>query len=132
MILVDSSVWIDYFRGTPSPQAECLDQLLSTQPVLIGDLILTEVLQGCPSDAAFNRVRQLLLSLDVVELGGATLAVQAARNYRLLRSLGVTVRKTIDVMIATYCIEHGETLLHNDRDFLPFVEHLGLKVWDAA
>jgi predicted nucleic acid-binding protein len=69
---------------------------------------------------------------STAELGGATLAVQAARNYRLLRSLGVTVRKTIDVMIATYCIEHGETLLHNDRDFLPFVEHLGLKVWDAA
>ncbi len=128
MILVDSSVWIDYFRGASTPQADCLDRLLVSRPLAIGDLILTEVLQGCPTEAEFNRVRRLLLNLDVVELGGVGLAVQAARNYRLLRGLGVTVRKTIDVMIATFCIEHGYSLLHNDRDFVPFAEHLGLQV----
>jgi predicted nucleic acid-binding protein len=126
MILVDSSVWIDYFRGVKSPQAERLDSLLRVQPVSIGDLILTEVLQGCATEAEFNRVKRVLLSLDVVELGGLDIALQAARNYRFLRGLGITVRKTIDVVIATYCIENGYLLLHNDRDFLPFVEHLGL------
>ena len=126
MILVDSSVWIDYFRGVKSPQAERLDSLLRVQPVSIGDLIITEVLQGCATEAEFNRVKRVLLSLDVVELGGLDIALQAARNYRFLRGLGITVRKTIDVVIATYCIENGYFLLHNDRDFLPFVEHLGL------
>lgn len=126
MILVDSSVWIDYFRGVKSPQAERLDSLLRVQPIAIGDLILTEVLQGCATEVEFNRVKRVLLSLDVVELGGVDIALQAARNYRFLRGLGVTVRKTIDVIIATYCIENGYLLLHNDRDFLPFVEHLGL------
>jgi len=126
MILVDSSVWIDYFRGVKSPHAERLDSLLRVQPVSIGDLILAEVLQGCSTEAEFNRVKRVLLSLDVVELGGVDIALQSARNYRLLRGLGITVRKTIDVIIATYCIENGYLLLHNDRDFLPFVEHLGL------
>lgn len=126
MILVDSSVWIDYFRGIKSPQTERLDRFLRVQPVSIGDLILTEVLQGCATESEFNRVKRVLLSLDVVELGGADIALQAARNYRFLRSLGITVRKTIDVIIATYCIENGYLLLHNDRDFLPFIEHLGL------
>ena len=126
MILVDSSVWIDYFRGVKSPQAERLDSLLRVQPVSIGDLIITEVLQGCATEAEFNRVKRVLLSLDVVELGGLDIALQAARNYRFLRGLGITVRKTIDVVIATYCIENGYFLLHNDGDFLPFVEHLGL------
>ncbi len=126
MILVDSSVWIDYFRGVKSPQAERLDSLLRIQPVSIGDLIITEVLQGCATEAEFNRVKRVFLSLDVVELGGLDISLQAARNYRFLRGLGITVRKTIDVFIATYCIENGYLLLHNDRDFLPFVEHLGL------
>lgn len=126
MILVDSSVWIDYFRGVKSPQSERLDSLLRVQPVSIGDLILAEVLQGCATEAEFNRVKRVLLSLDVVELGGVDIALQAARNYRFLRGLGITVRKTIDVIIATYCIENGYLLLHNDRDFFPFVEHLGL------
>jgi predicted nucleic acid-binding protein len=126
MILVDSSVWIDYFRGIPSPQTACLDDLLGVQPIAIGDLILIEVLQGCQSEAEFNHVKRILLNLDVVALGGLDLAIQAARNYRLLRSRGITVRKTIDVVIATYCIEYGYSLLHNDRDFLPFAEHLGL------
>jgi predicted nucleic acid-binding protein len=127
MILVDSSVWIDYFRGTPTPQAEKLDGLLGDEPVAIGDLILAEVLQGFGSDKDFNKAKKLLTSLVVVELGSQEIAIQAAKNFRTLRSMGITVRKTIDTIIATYCIENSYTLLHRDRDFEPFVEHLGLR-----
>jgi predicted nucleic acid-binding protein len=126
VILVDSSVWIDYFRGATTPQAEKLDALLGTEPVAIGDLILAEVLQGFVSDRDFNQGRELLDSLDIVDLGGRDIAIQAARNFRLLRRLGVTVRKTIDTIIATRCIESRLTLLYSDRDFDPFVTHLGL------
>lgn len=128
MILVDSSVWIDYFRGVATQQAETLDSLLATEPVATGDLILTEVLQGFTSDRGFRQAEKLLTSLDIVELGGRSVAIQAARNFRVLRALGVTVRKTIDTVIATCCIESKLTLLHSDRDFDPFVEHLGLRV----
>lgn len=127
MILVDSSVWIDYFRGTQTPQTEKLDELLSREPIAIGDLILTEVLQGFGSERDFNEARRLLTSLLVVELGGREIAIQAARNFRILRAQGVTIRKTIDTVIATRCIESGFTLLHSDRDFDPFVQHLGLR-----
>lgn len=127
MILVDSSIWIDYFRGATTPQAEKLDALLGTEPVMIGDLILTEVLQGFVSDRDFNQARKLLDSLDIIDLGGRDIAIQAARNFRVLRGLGVTVRKTIDTIIATRCIESRLTLLYSDRDFDPFVTHLGLK-----
>lgn len=126
MILVDSSVWIDYFRGNTTPSAELLDKLLGNEPLTIGDLILTEVLQGFDNVREFNRAKKLLLSLDVVELGGREIAIQAAKNFRALRALGVTVRKTIDTIIATRCIESGYTLLHSDQDFEPFVTHLGL------
>ena len=126
VILVDSSVWIDYFRGATTPQAEKLDALLGTEPVMIGDLILTEVLQGFVSDRDFNQARKLLDSLDIIDLGGRDIAIQAARNFRVLRGLGVTVRKTIDTIIATRCIESRLTLLYSDRDFDPFVTHLGL------
>lgn len=126
MILVDSSVWIDYFRGNQTPQSEKLDKLLGNEPVAIGDLILTEVLQGFGSDRDFNQAKRLLTSLVVVDLGGEDVAIQAAKNYRALRALGVTVCKTIDTIIATRCIEDGYTLLHCDRDFEPFVTHLGL------
>lgn len=126
MILVDSSVWIDYFRGVPTPQAEKLDALLGAEPLATGDLILTEVLQGFNSDFDFNQAKTLLTSLVVVELGGQDVAIQAARNFRVLRTLGITVRKTIDTVIATHCIEKGFTLLYSDRDFDPFVKHLGL------
>ena len=128
MILVDSSVWIDYFRGTVTPQTERLDGLLGQQPLAIGDLILTEVLQGFDNERDFNDARELLTSLMVVDLGGQEIAIQAARNFRALRTLGVTVRKTIDAVIATRCIESDYNLLHNDRDFDPFVTHLGLRV----
>lgn len=127
MILVDSSVWIDYFRGTQTPQTEKLDELLSSEPIAVGDLILTEVLQGFGSERDFNEAKRLLTSLLVVELGGRDIAIQAARNFRILRAQGVTIRKTIDTVIATRCIESGFTLLHSDRDFDPFVQHLGLR-----
>ena len=128
MILVDSSVWIDYFRGATTPQTEMLDRLLGQQPLAIGDLILTEVLQGFDRERGFDQARELLTSLTVVELGGEEIAIQAAKNFRALRKLGVTVCKTIDTVIATRCIEGGYSLLHNDRDFDPFARHLGLRV----
>lgn len=127
MILVDSSVWIDFFRGTASPQAERLDALLGKEPLLMGDLILAEVLQGFTSERDFNHAHRLLGALDLIEIGGRDVAVQAARNFRTLRGLGVTIRKTIDTLIATRCIEDGLSLLHCDRDFEPFTEHLGLE-----
>ena len=128
MILVDSSVWIDYFKGKITPQTGKLDQLLGQEPLAIGDLILTEVLQGFAGERDFNQARKMLTSLTVVELCGQEIAIQAANNYRALRVLGVTVRKTIDTVIATRCIESGYDLLHNDRDFDPFAKHLGLRV----
>lgn len=126
MILVDSSVWIDYFRGQRSAQTDRLDELLSQQPILIGDIILTEVLQGFTSDSDFNKALRMLAALELIEIGGREVGIQAARNYRLLRARGVTVRKTIDTLIATRCIEDGIPLLFSDRDFQPFVDHLGL------
>ena len=127
MILVDSSVWIDYFKGAITAQTEKLDTLLGREPLAIGDLILTEVLQGFSAERDFNEARKMLTSLTVVELGGQRIAIQAARNFRKLRNLGVTVRKTIDTVIATRCIEDGYDLLYSDRDFDPFVKHLGLR-----
>ena len=127
MILVDSSVWIDYFRGTATSQSDRLDTLLNSETLLIGDLILMEVLQGFYSDRDFNRARTLLSHIVLVELGGEEIAIQAARNFRALRRIGVTVPKTIDTMIATKCIESGFQLLYSDRDFDPFVKHLGLR-----
>ena len=128
MILVDSSVWIDYFQGVITPQTEKLDQLLGHEALAIGDLILTEVLQGFADERDFNKARKLLTSLTVVELGEEEIAIRAARNFRALRKLGVTVRKTIDTVIATRCIESGDELLHSDKDFDPFAQHLGLRV----
>ena len=133
MILVDSSVWIDYFRGVSTPQSDMLDALLGNEPLAIGDLILVEVLRGVGGDRDFNQARKLLASLAVVDMGGMDIVVQAARNFRALRALGVTVRKTIDTIIATRCIEGRLPLLYSDRDFDPFVEHLGLRpVFPAA
>jgi len=128
LILVDSSVWIDYFRGTITAKTELLDTLLGREPLAIGDFMLTEVLQGFADERAFNAARKMRTSLMIVELGGLKIAIQAAKNFRTLRSRGVTVRKTIDTVIATRCIESGYELLHNDRDFDPFAKHLGLRV----
>ncbi len=126
MIFVDSSVWIDYFKGRITRETDLLDRLLGTEPLAVGDLILAEVLQGFASERDFNEARRVMTSLDVVEVGGRAVAIQAARNYRTLRERGVTIRKTIDTLIATRCIESGYDLLHCDRDFEPFVTHLGL------
>ena len=127
LILVDSSVWIDYFNGKVTPQTEKLDELLNAEPLAIGDLILVEVLQGFASERSFTEARRFLSALTVVDLCGPEIAIQAARNFRILRELGFTVRKTIDSVIATRCIESGYDLLHSDRDFDPFVAHLGLR-----
>lgn len=127
MILVDSSVWIDYFRGRTTAESEYLDLLLEREILLIGDLILTEVLQGFTSDREFDKARKILSSLDLVTLGGGAIALASARNYRSLRKAGITVRKTVDCIIATRCIEDGIALLYSDRDFDPFVRHLGLR-----
>jgi predicted nucleic acid-binding protein len=128
LILVDTSVWIDYFRGAITAQTEKLDKLLGHEPLAIGDLILAEVLQGFADEPDFNVARKLLTSLKIVDLGGQEVSIQAARNFRALRRLGVTVRKTIDAVIATRCIESGYDLLHHDSDFEPFVTYLGLRV----
>ncbi len=126
MILVDSSVWIDYVRGTSNAETDILDGLLGAEPVAIGDLILTEVLQGFGPDPAFDRARQLFAALEFVDIAGPVIALEAARNLRRLRSRGITVRKTIDTLIATRCINDAMPLLFTDRDFQPFVDHLGL------
>ncbi len=128
MILVDSSVWIDYFNGAIAAQTNKLNGLLGHEPLAIGDLILTEVLQGFTNERDFRQAKKMLTSLFFVELGGEQIAIQAARNFRALRRRGITVRKTIDTVIATRCIEDGYSLLHNDRDFDPFTRHLGLRV----
>ena len=128
MILVDSSVWIDHFRGTDTPQVAQLDRLLGTEPVAIGDLMLAEVLQGFGSARGFNQALHLLRALTVVDIGGQAIAVQAARHLRTLPGLGVTVRKTIGTLIATRCIADDLVLLHSGRDFDPFAQHLGLRV----
>ena len=126
MILVDSSVWIDFFHGEPTPQAERLDRLLGVEPLATGDVVMTEVLQGFSSDRDFNTALSLLSSLEVIEINDRQIAIQAAHNFRALRARGVTVRKTIDTLIATRCILDSIPLLYSDRDFDPFVEHLGL------
>jgi predicted nucleic acid-binding protein len=126
VILVDSSVWIDYFRGRSTPESDYLDQVLGREPLGVGDLILTEVLQGFIAKSDFRQAQQLLDSFALVEIGGRDVAIAAARNYRSLRSSGATVRKTIDTLIASRCILDGHALLFSDRDFEPFVKHLGL------
>lgn len=119
MIFVDSSVWIDYFRGTRTSETDRLDALLGQEELVVGDIVLTEVLQGFARDADFRTGLRLLSTLPLVELGGRDTAVQAARNFRHLRAKGVTVRKTIDTLIATWCIRSEASLLYSDRDFDP-------------
>ena len=130
MILVDSSVWIDYFNGNQTPQTDWLDSSLGNTPIIIGDLILTEVLQGFQNDKDFKIARDLLLRIPFKSMGEQALALESAMNYRLLRKKGVTVRKTIDVIIGTFCVHNRLTLLHCDRDFDPMVKYFGLKIID--
>jgi len=127
MIVVDSSVWIDYFTGNDTPEADHLDSLLGQELIAIGDLVLAEVLQGFRADKDFRKARDLLLSLHVVNMLDTTIALKSAANFRALRKMGLTVRKTVDSIIATYCIENRLPLLHSDKDFQPFHQHLGLK-----
>lgn len=128
MILVDSSVWIDFFNGRDTAQVAVLDGALGRTPVLVGDLILTEVLQGFRRDGDVERALQAFEAFERVEIGGFDIAVQAAVNFRRLRAAGVTVRKTIDCLIATRCLAEGYPLLTSDRDFEPFSKHLGLSL----
>lgn len=126
MIVVDSSVWIDYFNGRDTPQTKHLDSLLGIEPIAIGDIILTEVLQGFRQDKDFTTAKRLLNSLTIFEFLGESMALKSANNYRRLRKQGITIRKTVDVIIASYCIENNLPLLFSDRDFIPFVKHLQL------
>lgn len=126
MFLADSSVWIDFFNGAATPQADFLARRIESGEAIIGDLILAEVLQGIDSDRQFGRVRRLMSALGQLDIAGPAIAIEAARNFRRLRALGVTVRKTIDTLIATRCIVDGLPLLWSDRDFEPFRVHLGL------
>ena len=130
MILVDSSVWIDYINGNQTSQTDWLDSSLGNTPIVICDLILTEVLQGFQNDKDFKIAKDLLLRIPFMSMGGQTLALESAMNYRLLRRKGVTVRKTIDVIIGTFCIHNQLTLLHCDHDFDPMVKYLGLEIID--
>lgn len=127
MIFVDSSVLIDYFNGKENWQVEKLDEILGKEIVLIGDYVLVEVLQGFRSDKDYETAINILSSFPCMSICGEETAIKAANNYRILRKKGVTVRKTIDVIIGTYCIENDLQLLHNDKDFFPLEKHLGLK-----
>ena len=127
MILVDTSVWIDYFNGVDSLETDTLDKALGNETVAIGDLILIEILQGFRADKQYNMAKELLEPLKKFEMLGLNIAVKTADNYRKLRKKGITIRKTADVIIATYCIENDIPLLFTDRDFIPFVKHLGLQ-----
>ena len=128
MVIADTSVWVDFLRGTEAPHCDRMAALLEEQSIAMCDRVLQEVLQGVRSDAEFRKVGTRLLALPCFNLGGHTLAVAAARNYRQLRRLGVTPRSATDVLIATFCVEEGHELLHDDRDFDFMAKHLGLKV----
>ncbi len=128
MILVDSSVWIDYFNGIETLATKQLDGLLGIQPICTGDLILAEVLQGFRQDSDYQAAKTLLCALPVYPMLGVALSLKSVENFRVLRKQGITIRKTIDTMIATFCIENNFSLLHSDKDFQPFQQILGLQV----
>jgi predicted nucleic acid-binding protein len=128
MTIVDTTVWIDYLEGTTNPQTDWLDRELRRRRLGLTDLILCEVLQGIQGDSEFARVQRELSTFKVFATGGEDLAIASAKNYRSLRSHGCTVRKTIDYLIATFCLMEGHSLLHRDRDFEPFEEYLGLQI----
>lgn len=127
MLVADSSVWIDYLRGAQSPSAILLDQELGQSKILIPDLVLAEILRGIPTEQLAKNIQATLLEFEIISIGGTDIAIKAASNYRILRSMGVTVRGTIDLLIATWCIENAIPLLHNDRDFTAMEKHLGLQ-----
>lgn len=131
MVIVDASVWIDYLKGIKTPQAEWLDAHLDSQGLGLTDITLCEVLQGVKDRHQQAQTQARLLAFEIFPTGGVELALAAADNYRRLRELGITVRKTIDCWIATFCLREEHSLLHSDRDFKGFEEHLGLKVVDG-
>jgi predicted nucleic acid-binding protein len=128
MVIIDTTVWIDYLRGARNKETDYLDREVGRQRFGLTDLILCETLQGIDDEKSFTRVLSGLRRFEMFEMGGAELAVQAARNYRRLRQHGTTVRKTIDCLIATFCLLQGHSLLHRDRDFDHFEKFLGLRV----
>lgn len=127
MILVDSSVWIDFFAARATPETDLLKESLPIRRIFTADLVLAEVLQGARSDRQFALMRDLLTNLDMITVSNGEIAMAAADHFRTLRALGITVRKTIDTLIATRCIADRTMLLYRDRDFQPFVDHLGLR-----
>lgn len=126
MIIADTSVWIDYFNGKVDSYTDELDKQLNEGNVVLGDLILLEILQGIKSDKEYNKTKKILETLDQYEMLGHNMVTRCANNYRQLRKQGMTIRKTADVIIATFCIENKIPLLFTDRDFKPFLEHCGL------
>jgi predicted nucleic acid-binding protein len=127
MIVVDTSVWIDLFRGAQSAQVNALVALPEKEDILVGDLILLEILQGAMDEGHADRLMQAMSVFTPATMLNPALAIMAAQNYRRLRRLGITIRKTVDLVIGTFCIEGGHRILHNDRDFLPMEQHLGLR-----
>ena len=132
MLIVDTTVWVDYLRGVDTRQADWLDHVLDRERIGITDLIVCEVLQGIRDTRQRRRTKRLLLQLELFDSVGIEIALAAADNFRALRARGITVRKTIDCLIATFCIRHRHELLHNDRDFTPFAQHLGLRLAPAS
>ncbi len=128
MIVVDTSVWIDYVNGIISPQTDILDNLLREQRIVTGDLVITEFLQGFKNEKEYQQAKQLMDSLEYFDFVGKTLAIKAAQNFRKLRRNGITIRKTIDVLIATFCIEHHMPLLHSDHDYDLMEKIIGLQI----
>ena len=126
MIVADTSVWIEFFHGLPVEEVDRLAGFLQSEELLMGDLVLYEILQGLPDDREANRVRAKLAAIPIAAMAGPGIAVAAARNYRQLRGRGITVRKAVDMLIGTFCIEQGHRLLHRDRDFRAMAQHLGL------
>jgi hypothetical protein len=128
VIAVDSSIWIAHFRNVESKTVRVLRSLFGETELLVGDIVLLEVLQGARDEAHAVRIARELNEFNIVRMLDEEIAVQAAQNYRALRGKGVTMRKTVDLIIGTFCIEHGHTLLHGDRDFEPMRTYLGLQV----
>jgi predicted nucleic acid-binding protein len=131
MVLVDTSVWVDYFRGIHSSQTNLLNELLNDERIATGDLIIVELMQGFRTRSQIAAARQIISRLEYFNLVGKDIAFKAAENYRLLRNKGITIRKTIDIIIGTFCIENQYVLLHNDHDFEPMVDYLGLLVLES-
>ena len=131
MLVVDTTVWVDYFNGQINPETDYLDRALTEELILVGDLILAETLQGFRSDKDFMKAQAALSKFEQAEMVNGELALKSAQHYRALRKMGITVRKTIDCLIATYCIAENHSLLHRDVDFDAFEEHLGLQVIHA-